>query len=166
MRCTPYNKIRLKNSAGFTLIELMISVSIIGILLSLSIPTYLDYAIRAKISEAIHIAVAAKVSISEFYISNGKFPSSMESAGIRAISTDYISSLSYESDSDAEGDDSSSESGRIVITLSQEIGAEAAGKKLMIEGQAQDNGLITWKCRPNSTDSIPAHLLPSSCRGS
>lgn len=144
------------------MIELMVAVSIIGILLSLSIPTYLDYAIRSKISEAIQIASAAKVSIIEFYISQGSLPETLTEAGVANISTHYIASIDYEH---SDGDDESNETGQLVITLSENVGAEVANRKLVVEAEVLDNGLIGWRCRADDTDGVPTHLLPASCRG-
>lgn len=155
-------------TAGFTLIELMITVAIIGILVSLSVPTYLDYTVRAKVSEALQLAAAAKVSIAEFYISNGVLPATLEEAGIEDISTRYVQSIAYERDNDNDDGDSDEEkldSGRLVLTLSDKVGGSASGKKMVVRADIENTGLIVWTCKPDNDDGVPGHLLPSSCRG-
>ncbi|MDI9244963.1 pilin [Marinobacter sp. CHS3-4] len=86
-----------KVQQGFTLIELMIVVAIIGILAAVAIPAYQDYTIRAKFSEVVTIASAARTNVAEYYISTGQMPSSTTAAGIStdAGQSDYIKSIAF-----------------------------------------------------------------------
>ena len=69
---------------GFTLIELMIVVAIIGILAAFAIPAYLDYAVRAQVGEGLNLSSGAKTSVSEYYQDRGIFPNNNVTAGLDA----------------------------------------------------------------------------------
>ncbi len=70
---------------GFTLIELMIVVAIIGILAAIAIPAYQDYTIRAQVTEGINLADAVKVAVADYYTQNGTFPA----ASLMAARSDW-----------------------------------------------------------------------------
>src|SRR5687768_12711797 len=73
-----------KIQQGFTLIELMIVIAILGILMAIAIPAYQDYTVRAKVSEGLNVAAAAKLAVSETQQSTGTFPDSNAAAGLAA----------------------------------------------------------------------------------
>src|SRR5262245_49575418 len=86
-----------KIQKGFTLIELMIVVAIIGILAAIAIPAYQDYTIRAQVSEGLNLAAAAKAAIAETYLNRGTAPATRTAAGMSANAVDtqgkYVSSV-------------------------------------------------------------------------
>ncbi len=83
-----------KKQQGFTLIELMIVIAIVGILAAIALPAYQDYTVRAKVSEAMVTLAEAKTTIAEFYSANNYFPASAANAGINTNpDTDIVASL-------------------------------------------------------------------------
>jgi type IV pilus assembly protein PilA len=79
---------------GFTLIELMIVVAIVGILAAIALPAYQDYVIRSKMAEAIAALAACKTSITEYGMVRGGVPANADAAGCSTISSQYVASLS------------------------------------------------------------------------
>src|SRR6188472_3559082 len=75
-------------NAGFTLIELMIVVAIIGILAAIAIPAYQDYTIRAQVSEGMNLAAAAKAAVAETFLNTGTAPTNRTAAGMSANAAD------------------------------------------------------------------------------
>jgi len=84
----------MKKQQGFTLIELMIVVAIIGILAAIALPAYQDYTTRSKVSECSGILAACKTGVSEFYASEGTLPSTTNQAGCVVAATQYCSAPS------------------------------------------------------------------------
>ena len=78
---------------GFTLIELMIVVAIVGILAAIALPAYQDYVIRSKMSEGVAAAAACKTSISEYVSTKNAWPTNADTAGCSALQTQYVNTL-------------------------------------------------------------------------
>ena len=144
------------HNTGFTLVELMIAVAVISILASIAVPTYRDYTVRAKAGEALNLAASAKISITEYYISEGRLPRTLDEAGLQTLSTDYVSAMEYTGGGD---------SGQIIMTLASDIGGDAGNKKIVIEAVPNEAGsLIRWSCAPADEDGVVKKYLPANCR--
>ncbi|HFC6226025.1 TPA: pilin [Neisseria meningitidis] len=155
---------------GFTLIELMIVIAIVGILAAVALPAYQDYTARAQVSEAILLAEGQKSAVTEYYLNHGKWPSDNSAAGVASSSTikgKYVAGVKVEK-------------GVITATmLSSGVNKEIQGKKLSLWAKRQD-GSVKWFCgQPvtrtgtgtNSDDvtadsdkKIETKHLPSTCR--
>jgi type IV pilus assembly protein PilA len=94
MRVLSVLKKRLRAKKGFTLIELMIVVAILGILAAIAIPTYMDYTARAKVSEAISLLSGVANAIAEYHTSQGKMPTSLDEIG-GAKTSRYVTSMTW-----------------------------------------------------------------------
>ncbi|MCL6078132.1 pilin [Neisseria meningitidis] len=154
---------------GFTLIELMIVIAIVGILAAVALPAYQDYTARAQVSEAILLAEGQKSAVTEYYLNHGEWPGDNSSAGV-ASSTDikgkYVQSVEVKN-------------GVVTATmLSSGVNNEIKGKKLSLWAKRQD-GSVKWFCgqpverdakatdaaiTATDADKIDTKHLPSTCR--
>ncbi|MBH2327166.1 pilin [Neisseria meningitidis] len=153
---------------GFTLIELMIVIAIVGILAAVALPAYQDYTARAQVSEAILLAEGQKSAVTEYYLNHGTWPSNNSDAGVATTATD-IKGKYVEKVEVANG----------VITAemkSSGVNKEIQGKKLSLWAKRQD-GSVKWFCgqpvtrdanaddvAADGTNKIDTKHLPSTCR--
>ena len=138
---------------GFTLIELMIVVAIIGILAAIAIPAYQDYTARSQVSEALSLASGAKTAVTEYYSSEGTFPADNAAAGIAtSINGNYVQSVVVSN-------------GVITATMnSSGVSAGISGAQLVLSPR-DAGGSVTWTCKAGTGSSaIDPKYLPSSCR--
>ena len=149
---------------GFTLIELMIVVAIIGILAAVALPAYQDYTIRAKISEVILALSACRTSITEVYQSGGSQPAANSWGCEGGVASKYVSALS------------SDVNGQVTATI-QNVAGAVDTKTVSLAPLANattpatwavnsGSGLFGWRCG-SSTDgtNVNTKYLPGSCRG-
>jgi type IV pilus assembly protein PilA len=132
---------------GFTLLELMIVVAIIGILAAIALPAYQDYVKRAYVTEGLTLAVSAKLAVAEFYSSRNRLPANNNSAGLAlagSITGNAVDSVEIKTD------------GVIEITYSQKVDNQTL--KLV---PASSRGGITWTC---DGGTLAAKYRPLSCR--
>jgi type IV pilus assembly protein PilA len=142
-----------KVQQGFTLIELMIVVAIIGILAAIAIPAYQDYTVRAKVSEPMTFLDAAKVSVAEYYQSQGRMPTSLTAAGVTAATSQYIQGVSYTG--------TSSTVGTITVRINSLGGSTSAGQTLILQGAGTTEGTVNWNCKGGN---VAAKYRPANCR--
>ena len=145
----------MQRQSGFTLIELMIVVGIIGIIASVALPVYQDYAIRAKVGEGLSVALASKQAVAETYNSKGGFPTVGNiSYGLplaASINGNYVSSIS-----------AAGTSGVITIEYRQlAAGSVNSGDTVILTPVTSLPGAVNWVC---SSTSIAAKFVPANCR--
>lgn len=141
-----------KVQAGFTLIELMIVVAIIGILAAIAIPAYQDYTVRAKVTEGIAFADAARVGIAEYYLTNNDMPTQSQS-GVSDASTAVIQSVTVTR--------VGTNSGQVDIAFNAIGGSVTAGQIIRFTGTGGATG-VTWDCATGS--SLEQKYRPANCR--
>jgi type IV pilus assembly protein PilA len=139
---------------GFTLIELMIVVAIIGILAAIAIPMYMDYTIRAQISEGISLADGAKVALTEYFQDRGTMPANNTAAGLaiaNEIRGKYTTSVSV-----GNGD------GAITVTFGNDANPLIIGENITLTADTTAAGSVQWDCAGNGV--IANKHLPAACR--
>jgi type IV pilus assembly protein PilA len=140
-----------KIQQGFTLIELMIVVAIIGILAAIAIPAYSDYTERAKVSELVTLGSACKASVSEYYQAQGRFPANNDEAGCNSAATAKITSITVTGVSNTSG----------TITVVSNL-TKATGNYTLV-GTPTNNDSVQWACNTAATTIVDKYL-PANCR--
>ena len=133
---------------GFTIIELMIVITIIGVLSAIAIPAYNTYTTRSKVSEGMLVFAPAKQAITEYQLMNGEFPADNDEAALKAPSEyagKFVESMTVGADgvTTVKFDDPTLYDGSLVFTPSLDA-----------------SGSVAWEC----STSIPHKLVPTECR--
>ena len=152
---------------GFTLIELMIVVAIIGILAAVAIPQYQNYVARAQVAEGLALASGAKTAIAEYRSTTGEWPADNAAAGLAAdpedISGKYVKSLTLCDLGGKHGACGKQVSAWVVLLFKDTAHASIAGGTLSLEGK-DEGGSISWLCYGDLGDPNITDYLPSSCK--
>jgi len=132
---------------GFTLIELMIVVAIIGILAAVALPAYQDYTVRAKVTEVMLAASAPKIAVAEWFQTKGSLPATAASLGVATQTSKFVASVAI---ADGTG----------VITATAAGDAAISGSTITMTPSDAGNGVLNWAC----AGTILAKYRPASCK--
>ena len=164
-----------KHQKGFTLIELMIVVAIIGILASLAVSAYQTYTVRAQVAEAINMGAGAKVPVIDAFNNTGEPPAGREEAGMSALAADtrgtYVSQVDIDD-------------GRVDVTMGNRVHADILNKIIRFTPYmtGSGSGSVIWRCGAAPAPAggallsgggvttaylpttVPTRYLPATCR--
>ncbi|MEL7535964.1 MAG: pilin [Pseudomonadota bacterium] len=149
-------KTELNKARGFTLIELMIVVAIIGILAAIAIPAYENYTVRSQVTEGISMASQAKVPIVDAFLNDGEAPADRLAAGMSAVATDtsgkYVTAVNVVN-------------GRIDVTFGNDVNAIIDTLVLTLTPYTVNDSSVVWRCGNANAPAAPAVLMGTGLGG-
>lgn len=141
----------MKTQQGFTLIELMIVIAILGILIAIALPAYQNYSIRTKNSECLNIGAAAKLAVADFRQAESAFPTNNTAAGYVFSATPYCQDVQIQA------------SGAIIMTTQATGGDVVYTLTPTAPNSGTGTGAVTWVCSSSVTATNPG-WVPKECR--
>lgn len=140
----------IKAQKGFTLIELMVTVAIIGILAAIALPAYQDYTIKAQSTEGMVLADGAKSNVAEYHANKGSLPGNNEDAGYAGAVGKYVSGVAIGTN------------GVITATFGKGVNSKLKDAKVILT-PTEDTGTgnLVWEC----SSTAPQKYVPTSCTG-
>ena len=139
----------MKKQNGFTLIELMITVAIVGILAAVALPAYQNYTIRAQVSEGFTLAGGLQTAVAENYAQTGVYPADLTVLGITAPTGKYTSGITIAN-------------GVITVTYGLDANSNITGGTLTLSPTDDGDGNVHWACNPDGI-KVKVVLVPASC---
>ncbi len=141
-----------KLQKGFTLIELMITVAIVGILAAVALPAYQDYTIRAQVTEGMALAAGAKATVAEYAANTGDFSTATNTTvGYAGATGKYVSGVNIVG-------------GAITATFGAQANSNLANETIILTPTNGTAGNLVWKCGGSMVGGAKAKYLPSSCK--
>lgn len=162
-------KMQHKAQQGFTLIELMIVIAIVGILAAIALPAYQDYIVRSKMSEPLAVLAEGKTTVAEYVAANGRFPTDADAFGLNTALRDRSDIIRSIDVTDPPVADSP-----IYITANVHtsvwdgsVKSDANFAQFSLSGSTNPDGTMTWDCIPGggSGTAMQTKYLPANCRG-
>ncbi len=138
---------KIINQKGISLIELMTTIAIIGIIAAVGVPTMQGYTIKAQVQESLVLASSAKTNIVEYFADAGELPNDNDEAGFEGSTGKYVSNIEVDA-------------GAIVARFGNEANLALVGATIRMTAVPQVNGTLKWVCSSTASEKY----LPQSCR--
>ena len=152
---------------GFTLIELMIVIAIVGILAAVALPAYQDYTVRAKMSELMARGSEAKTAVTEYFAAKGTLPTRDSPNVFNTAGAGKVRSVAWKQSGNKTG---ANATGRIEIVINNNVASNGiveladGSNTLAFTAVVTDSGVVTWQCGGDTNTKVPGKYLPGSCK--